>query len=215
MTGIAVPLEVAAAAWLMALALGIVAGRTMRSRRAGPTANPLSELFAHDVLENAIGTANRRMTERSAAQAVLHGRIDQMEALRTGWDPQTRAQVLDNIAAVIKAGIRRSDRFDPAEGDSFTIIIPDADEHAAKGVAERLRHALVQIRLPQMGGTNPFTASFGIAAGRTEHGAGNLVARALAALEEAQRSGTDHVVAANEIDEVILLPPPDPSAQAA
>jgi hypothetical protein len=47
--------------------------------------------------------------------------------------------------------------------------------------------------------------------GADEHGlAGEaLIARARAALDAAQQTGSDHVVAASEIEEVIFLPPPE------
>lgn len=215
MTGMAVPLEVAAAVWLATLAIGMVAGKRLRDHPPAPAADPLSGLFAPEALEDAIDRVNRRVGKGAARHAVLRARIDQIEALRAGWDPQTRGQVLDTIAGVMKAGIRRTDSFRAMEGDGFTIVMPGADEHAAKGVADRLRRALAQIRLPQMGGTNPFTASFGIAAGEVRDNGDNLVAHALAALEAARRSGSGHIVAASEIEDVILLPPPDPATRAA
>jgi diguanylate cyclase (GGDEF)-like protein len=153
--------------------------------------------------------ANSRLRGKIAAQAVLRGRIDQIASLRTGWDAKTREQVLGQIAGVMKAGIRRDDSFARIEGDGFTIIMPGADESAAMGVADRLRRALAQLRMPQFGADNPFTASFGVAAGRSDDSRDNLVARARAALEAAQRGGSDHVVAASEIEEVVFLPAPE------
>ena len=214
-TGIAVPLEAAMAASLAALLLGMYVGQERVRRRQHAAPDPLSGLFAPATLETAIDGANRRFNSRVAAQAVLRGRIDQIASLRTGWDAQTREQVLGHIAAVMQAGVRRDDSFARIEGDGFTIVMPGADERAAVGVADRLRHALAQIRLPQFGGENPFTASFGVAAGRADDSRDNLVARARAALEAAQKAGSDHVVAASEIEEVMFLPAPARSADAA
>ncbi len=214
-TGLAVPLEAALAACLAALLIGIIAGQERRSRSPKAASDPLAGLFAPTTLETAIDGANRRFNSRVAAQAVLRGRIDQIASLRTDWDAQTREQVLGHIAAVMQAGVRRDDSFARIEGDGFTIVMPGADERAAIGVADRLRHALAQIRLPQFGGENPFTASFGVAAGRTDDSRDNLVARARAALEAAQKAGSDHVVAASEIEEVVFLPAPERSVDAA
>jgi diguanylate cyclase (GGDEF)-like protein len=208
-TGIAVPLEAALAAWLAALALGIFAGQAWMRRQRGPLADPLSGLFTQATLGPAIEIANTRLHAKTAAQAVLRGRIDQLSMLRTGWDAETREQVLGQIAGVMKAGIRRDDSFARIEGDGFTIIMPGADERAAVGVADRLRRALAQLKLPQFGADNSFTASFGVAAGRAGHSRDNLVARARAALDAAQKAGSDHVVAASEIEEVIFLPAPE------
>lgn len=214
-TGIEVPLEAAMAAWLAALALGVFAAQIRQRRRKASAPNPLAGLFVPSSLESAIESANHRTADRAAAQAVLRGRIDQIAALRAGWDAKTRQQVLGQIAAVMKAGIRREDSFTQVDGDGFTIVIPGADERAAKGVANRLRRALAQMKLPEFGIDNPFTASFGVAAGGTADSSAALVARALAALDAAQQTGADHVVAASEFEEVFFLPAPSPSSEAA
>jgi diguanylate cyclase (GGDEF)-like protein len=115
----------------------------------------------------------------------------------------------------MEAGIRREDRFELIEGEGFTILMPGADEQAAMGVAERLRRALAHMTLPQSGMHNHFTASFGVAAGRSGDCGETLVARARAALEAAQKAGSDHVVAASEIEEIKFLPAPHSSSAAA
>lgn len=214
-TGIAVSLEAAMAASFATLMLGVYLGQERQRRRQAASHNPLAGLFAPATLETAVDGATRRLQSRVAAQAVLRGRIDQTASLRAGWDAQTREQVLSHIAGVMKAGVRRDDSFARIEGDGFTIVMPGADERAARSVADRLRRALAQIRLPQFGGANPFTASFGVAAGQADDTRDNLVARARAALEAAQKAGSDHVVAASEIEQVIFLPAPQRSADAA
>ena len=214
-TGFEVPLEAAIAASLAALVLGILAERSRFHRKLDDAVNPLAGLFAPGVLENAAEEANRRLAGRMASQAVLRGRIDQIAMLRTGWDSAARDQVLGHIASVMKAGIRREDRFELIEGEGFTIVMPGADEQAAMGVAERLRRALAHMTLPHSGTQNPFTASFGVAAGRSGDCGETLVARARAALEAAQKAGSDHVVAASEIEEIKFLPAPHSSSAAA
>ena len=214
-TGFEVPLEAAIAASLAALALGILAERSRFHRKLDDAVNPLAGLFAPGVLESAAEEANRRLAGRMASQAVLRGRIDQIAMLRTGWDSAARDQVLGHIASVMKAGIRREDRFELIEGEGFTIVMPGADEQAAMGVAERLRRALAHMTLPQSGMHYHFTASFGVAAGRSGDCGETLVARARAALEAAQKAGSDHVVAASEIEEIKFLPAPKASSAAA
>ena len=214
-TGFEVPLEAAIAASLAALALGILAERSRFHRKLDDAVNPLAGLFAPGVLESAAEEANRRLAGRMAGQAVLRGRIDQIAMLRTGWDSAARDQLLGHIASVMKAGIRREDRFELIEGEGFTIVMPGADEQAAMGVAERLRRALAHMTLPQSGMHYHFTASFGVAAGRSGDCGETLVARARAALEAAQKAGSDHVVAASEIEEIKFLPAPHSSSAAA
>ncbi|MCL9983307.1 MAG: diguanylate cyclase [Erythrobacter sp.] len=214
-TGFEVPLEAATAASMATFALGLLAARLRDRRKPSPAANPLADLFTSGVLESAADEANRRLASRMVGHAVLRGRIDQVAMLRAGWDADARDEVLGHIASVMKAGIRRDDRFSHIEGEGFTIVMPGADEPAAKGVADRLRRALAQMTLPQSGAQMPFTASFGVAAGRNGDCGETLVARARAALDAAQKVGSDHVVAASEIEEVMYLPAPNSSAAAA
>jgi len=214
-TGFEVPLEAATAASMATFALGLLAARVRDRRKPSATANPLAELFSSGMLGSAADEANRKLANRMAGHAVLRGRIDQVAMLRAGWDADARDQVLGNIANVMRAGIRRDDRFSQIEGEGFTIVMPGADERAAKGVADRLRRALAQMQLPQTGAHMPFTASFGVAAGRSGDCGETLVARARAALDAAQKVGSDHVVAASEIEEVMFLPAPNSSAAAA
>lgn len=216
-TGIAVPLEAAIGLWLAGLMLGIAAGRLRGREPRGPAAkrDPLAGLFSSGMMSSAVQHANRRTASGMGRRAVLRGRIDQMAMLQTGWDPQTRQQMLDQIAAIMQAGLRSDDDFAALDNDGFTITMDGADEAAAKRVAARLRHALLQLRLPQLGGANPFTASFGVASGEIQDNGVTLVARARAALDAAQQTGADQVVAASEMEDVIFLPPPDEGIAAA
>lgn len=219
-TGIEVPLEVAALLCALCLGFGVWGGQTRASRKLDPRRNPLRALMKPDVLENAIDLATRRDALRDGSHAMLHGRIDQLAALRTAWNPDTRNQVQQHIAAVMRAGLRRGDRIAMGAGNlgdpNFTIVIPGADERSAVRIAERLRRSLSQLSLPQLGGTARLTASFGVAADRFGESAEGLARRARRALDAAD---ADHVVPASEIEEVMLLPAPDfaapPAASAA
>ncbi|MDC8755011.1 diguanylate cyclase [Erythrobacter sp. sf7] len=214
-TGIDVPLEAAIAGWLAALVLGVFIGRAWKIPRHTSLSDPLSGLFSPETLETAIESTRRRTGDRASARAVLHARLDQIAMLRSGRNAEAREAVLDHVAAVMKASIRRDDRLARVAGDGFTIVMSGADERAAKSAADRLRRALAQIRLPQFGSDNAFTASFGVAAGRADEMGDTLMRRALAALDAAQKAESDHVVAASEIEEVIYLPAPEPSTNAA
>ncbi len=226
MTGIEVPLELAALLSAGALAVGVWAGRVRANRRLdprrAPASDPLGELLKPDNLSKAIDLAARRNAAREGAQAMLHGRIDQLAQLSEVWNPATRSEVREHVAAVMRAGLRRDDRIalgpDGRGGEGFTIIVPGADERAAVRIADRLRRALAQLRLPQLGSEARLTASFGIAAERFGDGADGLDTRARRALDAALARGTDQVVPASEIEDVMLLPTPgspQPTASAA
>ena len=226
MTGIEVPLELAVLLCAAALAAGAWAGQARTNRRLdprrAPAGDPLRELLKRENLAKAIDLAARRNAAREGARAMLHGRIDQLAQVSEVWNPATRIEVREHIAAVMRAGLRRDDRMalgtDGRGGDAFTIIIAGADERAAVRIADRLRRTLAQLRLPQLGSEARLTASFGIAAERFGDGADGLDTRARRALDAALARGADQVVPASEIEEVMLLPAPgtaQPTASAA
>jgi GGDEF domain-containing protein len=204
-----IPLELALLLCMGCGAAGVWAGQVRANRRLDPRRNPLRELLRPAVLSQAIDLAARRDALREGSHAVLHGRIDQIAALRTVWNADTREQVHEHIAAVMRAGLRRGDRIAISAGgsgeDNFTILIPGADERAAVRIADRLRCSLAQLRLPQLGNEARLTASFGVAADRFGESSDGLDRRARRALDAAD---ADHVVPASEIEEIILLPAP-------
>ena len=204
-----IPLELALLLCMGCGAAGVWAGQVRANRRLDPRSNPLRELLRPAVLSQAIDLAARRDALREGSHAVLHGRIDQIAALRTVWNADTREQVHEHIAAVMRAGLRRGDRIAISAGgsgeDNFTILIPGADERAAVRIADRLRCSLAQLRLPQLGNEARLTASFGVAADRFGESSDGLDRRARRALDAAD---ADHVVPASEIEEIILLPAP-------
>jgi len=214
-TGIGVPLELTLLLCAGSAAAGVWLGQMRANRRLDPRRNPLRALMKPDVMSQAIDLAARRDALREGSHAVLHGRIDQLAALRSVWNADTRDQVYEHVAAVMRAGLRRGDRIAINAGhsdeDDFTILIPGADERAAVRIADRLRRSLAQLRLPQLGNEAPLTASFGVAADRFGESSDGLDRRARRALDAAD---ADHVVPASEIEEIILLPPPADTAAA-
>lgn len=204
-----IPLELALLLCAACAGAGVWAGQIRANRRLDPRRNPLRALMKPEAPTPAIDLAACRDALREGSHAVLHGRIDQLAALRTVWNADTRSQVHEHVAAVMRAGLRRGDRIAISAGgsgeDNFTILIPGADERAAVRIADRLRRSLAQLRLPQLGDEARLTASFGVAADRFGESSDGLDRRARRALDAA---GADHVVPASEIEEIILLPAP-------
>ena len=215
MTGIEVPLEVAALLCAGCAAAGAWVASMRANRRLDPrrsaAGSPLGSLHKPEVFSKAIDLAARRNAMRAASEAVLHGQIDQLHALGPVWSSDTHAEVREHVAAVMRASLRRGDRMAHVEGNAFTITLSGADERAAVRIADRLRRRLGQLRLPQLGSEARLTASFGVAAEGFGDGNDSIEGRAARALEAALAKGADHVVPASEIEEIMLLPAPAPS----
>jgi len=215
MMGIEMPLEWAVLLSVMCAFMGVRAGQIRARRNPGLQLDPMRELLHPTVLASAIDLAARRDARRQGSHAVMHGRIDQLSGRDRNWSADTRDQVREHVAAVMRAGLRRGDRMvlGAAEHDldGFTILIPGADERAAVRIANRLRELLTHLRMPQLGSNAHLTASFGVAANRFGETGAGLDDRAQCSLAAAVAKGRDHVVPASEIEEVLFLPAPAPS----
>jgi len=214
-TGITIPLEIAVALVCMAALAGSiaprVAGRWGDTRRTHPkarTRDPLARIFERAGFADSLD----RAAARSPEQAVLRGRIDQLAAMRAIWSATERDEALSHVAAVMRAGLRRTDRLVTIEGEGFKIIVPGSDEAAGVGIAERLRDRLAWLPLPAGKSDVRLSASFGVAGRRRGESETALGARASRALKAALNRGADHVVAASDIEEVLYLPAPAPTS---
>ncbi|MFN4240476.1 MAG: GGDEF domain-containing protein [Erythrobacter cryptus] len=216
-TGINVPLEVAAA--LSAGSLGLGAGIAVwagkwRNRRMAPAkadaeADPLGPLFRPTTLSRLINRAERRQPR--GGRAVLHGHIGGLAALEAQWDAPTHAAVRAQIAAVMRASLRRDDRIalgDGTFGEGFTIFVPGADKQAGVRIAQRLGLVLSRLRLPRIGRHGQLAASFGVAAAPSDEDAVLIARRARRALEAARVRGSSEVITASSLAEPIGLPTP-------
>lgn len=207
-TGLNVPLEWTAVLCAGFFVLGMLARNAWSHRRERAPRSPLADLMQPAALGEAVDLATRRNTARAASHAILRGMVDDGGS----------AAVQSQIAAVLRAGLRRGDRVSHIDGDGFVVVVPGADERSAARIAERLRSSLAQWHAQGAKGAAGVTASFGVAAGPAGDGQPNdrLMRQARRALDAARARGKAHIVAASEIEEVLYLPAPEArSAEAA
>lgn len=214
-TGVSVPLELAGVLCAGFALAGIWAGRVLSGDARGRPPRPLRAARTPDVTAQAIDLAARRSSMRGASQAVLHGRVRPLGMRPSDLDSESRKQMCDHVAAVMRASLRPSDRVTLAEGDGFTIVLPGTDERSAIRIADRLRHKLARVPWHNLSAGPGLSARFGVAAGRHGQPVENIAARARRALNAAWDHRNDHVVPASAIEEILLLPPPVAAVSAA
>ena len=106
-------------------------------------------------------------------------------------------EILQRLATAIAAEFRPYDGIARFGGDEFVLVLPDADEQAARVAAERLRELVEETgrTFGEMG--VPITASVGIAQWREPLTAAELLDRADRALLLAKQRGKDGVAVAS------------------
>jgi diguanylate cyclase (GGDEF)-like protein/PAS domain S-box-containing protein len=151
----------------------------------------LKTLAAKDALT---GLANRRSFD-----------VDHFKLFNDNHGHQRGDECLRDIAGVIgKTAIRPTDLATRYGGEEFAIIMPDTDMAAACVVAERLRHAVVEMRIALGDPTEDFcvTLSVGVATylpGQEVVGPEWLIGQADQALYAAKHLGRNRVVSTDNM----------------
>ena len=102
-------------------------------------------------------------------------------------------RVLQHVGAILAKHVRPTDVAYRYGGEEFCVLLPDATEADAFGVAERIREATSALRIP---GVEPITVSVGVAIG-TGAEVQQTLERADAAMYGAKRDGRDRVALAS------------------
>ncbi len=156
-------------------------------------------------IDHLTGLANRRRFERQlareASRTQRYGRpfclllvdVDLFKDINDTYGHEVGDEALRQLGSTLQVGTRGIDTAARIGGDEFAVILTETDYDFGLEVAERLRLAIKQIRVPD--GGRAITASLGLA--ECSHAlldGRELVAAADAALYEAKRQGRDRVV---------------------
>lgn len=141
-----------------------------------------------------IGAEVRRVGERGREASLIFLDVDDLKGLNDRYGHWVGDRVLAEVGAVLRDGVRGSDVRCRYGGDEFLVLLRDTPCDGALETAERLRAELARRRVAGSEGAVAAAASFGVSttwAGECE--AGELVARADAAMYRAKRGGGNAV----------------------
>jgi diguanylate cyclase (GGDEF)-like protein len=157
------------------------------------------ELTAYDALTGLLNARrfreelereHGRSTRAWDSYAILRLDVDGMENINDEFGRPVGDQVLERMAARLKSVLREYDVLARLEGDEFGILLPGADEVAARAVAKRMTKALDVAEL-SLGPERPVTVSMGCALWVPPSGetASHILQRAGIAVVEARAWG--------------------------
>ncbi|MDT4967261.1 MAG: hypothetical protein QOJ64_1998 [Acidobacteriota bacterium] len=149
------------------------------------------------------GLANRRrferQLEREASRTLRYNRpfclllldIDNFKRVNDTHGHEAGDEVIRRLALTLQAGTRGIDLSARIGGEEFAVILPETELVGGLDVAERLRIAIKEMEIPEVG---RITASFGVAEFPLSGATGReLVSVADAALYEAKDGGRDRI----------------------
>jgi diguanylate cyclase (GGDEF)-like protein len=152
------------------------------------------------------GLDNRRAFENGLAREIERARrmdvaltlalidIDHFKRINDTWGHDAGDRVLHEVAATMRARLRRTDLVARIGGEEFALVMLGTEPPGAAVVLERLRVAIAAVCVPATGGTISCTVSMGMAewtsADTDWH---TLYKRADAAMYEAKQGGRNRL----------------------
>jgi len=137
--------------------------RMISSAELRATTDQLTELpnrrAVEDELRRMVAQAGR--TKTSLAAIVLD--IDHFKPINDRFGHHVGDTVLVAVGVAISATLRASDFAGRYGGEEFVLLLPDTRLEGATVTAEKVRREIMQLDVPDIGGTVTITASFGVA----------------------------------------------------
>lgn len=159
------------------------------------SADPVSGAVNRRAFLDAFRREWQRARRYGRSLSVIMADIDQFKAINDGYGTEVGDRILRLVAQSFRKTARVSDVIGRYGGDSFAIVLPEADLQAARRVAERLRKGLENAVFEHKNRPILVTSSFGVACseeGDPEPEA--LLLRADDCLYQAKRGGRNLVV---------------------
>jgi len=169
------------------------------------------ELERQATIDPLTGISNRRTLGELAARAIAsahrHRRrlavvlvdADHFKRINDVYGHEVGDEALQIIAATLQCVVRGEDLFGRLGGEEFVIVMPDADETAARAGAERLRHAIEQVELMARHRRVPLRISIGVAVLDEGDDFASLLRRADQAMYAAKRGGRNRVMGPTDL----------------
>ncbi len=194
--------------------------RWQQARLRAANGEPLIKYMrSSDSLREVVDFGTRPAPVR--VEAMLRLQVDHMREIQQIWGKNTRDSTVQQVATIMRNSLRSGDGgpspddcqdiVNEIRGDGFTILVPGAAEADAAIIARRLGRALSRSRIEGLADNLRLSASFGVAGRRAGESFSQWRARAQSALVSATARGENQIVEASVVEDLRLLPPPDPA----
>ncbi len=178
----------------------------------------MTGLLNRGAWEEAHAAEHERTIRCRAPYAIIMLDLDHFKLLNDSQGHQAGDEVLQAVADAVSSTCRRTDFVGRYGGEEFVILLPDTPLADAAGLAERIRLAIFDLKLPHHAShvANRVTASLGVAAAARGDTAEAVVERADRALYDAKDAGrncvhiehnsqTDHAPQPVEVRRILVV----------
>ena len=160
--------------------------------------DPLTELLNRRAFDQNLDHVVRQWERHRRAFVLVLGDVDHFKLINDRFGHPVGDEVLRQMAARIRASLRRSDLAFRIGGEEFAVLLTETSLKAGKEVAEKLRRCIDAEPVTLSTGQNIFpTMSFGVG-GPGPSLASELVAQVDKALYQAKHQGRNRVVVVTE-----------------
>jgi len=160
--------------------------------------DPLTELLNRRAFDQNLEHAVRQWERHRRAFVLLIGDVDHFKLINDRFGHPVGDEVLKQMAARIRSGLRKSDLAFRIGGEEFAVLLSETSVKAGAEVANKLRHRIDEDPVVVAAGQTVFpTMSFGVG-GPGPANPATLLARVDKALYQAKTLGRNRVVVADE-----------------
>jgi diguanylate cyclase (GGDEF)-like protein len=200
-----VGLDLRAAIVYMVLALAfhatlvsLVVGRLLAELQHKARHDSLTGLLNRRAMEEAIATQMQRGRRTGESHSLLMLDLDHFKSINDCFGHSVGDLVLQHVAALLQANVRRIDSVARVGGEEFLVLMPGASLDTARRAAERLCEQLAADSLQVQGARVDLSASIGVAQWTDiSEEMSRLLVRVDAALYEAKEQGRNRVFASD------------------
>jgi diguanylate cyclase (GGDEF)-like protein len=133
---------------------------------------PKTGLFTHDYFIRRLDESIAQVKRGHSKPGLLMLDVDHFKRFNDTWGHVTGDRVLVAIADAIKETIREEDCAARFGGEEFSILVSECDERSLMIVADRVRKAVAEIRIPTIDGQKELSVTVSIGARMVEPVAG-------------------------------------------
>ncbi len=153
----------------------------------------LTEIANRRAMMEEVGAERLRSIRGGTPMAVVMADVDLFKGINDTFGHEAGDRVLHGLGQALKGALRAYDVCGRWGGEEFLVLLPGTDREGAEEVAEKLRKAVADLRIPAGDKEISVRMSLGIAVLDGHEPLDALLRRADEAMYEAKRMGGDRV----------------------